>query len=150
MADKKQLTADFFLALQFCLAAISGGSQFVRLLTTSQGLNISWLASWLAFLLINLALIVRAHRAQPSRVTLQTVLSYGVWTLVIAANLALLLWKGTAVWDAKDWVTTHGGKSGAAGDPDLDPVAGPSLDRPPGTWSCGPLFYRAAPGNPGL
>ena len=106
MANKKQLTADFFLALQFCLAALSGGSQFVRLLTTSQGLNISWLASWLAFLLINLALIVRAHRAQPSRVTVQTVLSYGAWTLVIAANLALLLWKGTAVWDAKDWVTT--------------------------------------------
>ncbi len=94
------------MALQFCLAAVSGGSQFVRLLTTSQGLNISWLASWLAFLLINLALIMRAHRAQPSRVTVQTVLSYGAWTLVIAANLALLLWKGTAVWDAKDWVTT--------------------------------------------
>jgi hypothetical protein len=106
MVLKKQLTADFFLALQFCLAALSGGSQFVRLLTTSQGLNISWLASWLLFLLINLALIVRAHRAQPSRVTIQTVLSYGIWTLVIAANLALLLWKGTAVWDAKDWVTT--------------------------------------------
>ena len=106
MVLKKQLTADFFLALQFCLAAISGGSQFVRLLTTSQGLNISWLASWLAFLLINLTLTARAHRAQPSRVTIQTVLSYGVWTLVIAANLALLVWKGTAVWDTKDSVTT--------------------------------------------
>jgi hypothetical protein len=56
MNDRKRLTADFFLVLQLCLAAISGGSQFVRLLTTSQGLNISWLASWLAFLLINLAL----------------------------------------------------------------------------------------------
>jgi hypothetical protein len=106
MNDRKRLTADFFLVLQFCLAAISGGSQFVRLLTTSQGLNISWLASWLAFLLINLAPTVRAHLAHPSRVTLQTVLSYGVWTLVIAANLALLLWKGTALWDTKDSVTS--------------------------------------------
>jgi hypothetical protein len=106
MADKKRLTADFFLALQFILAAISGGSQFVRLLTTSQGLNISWLVSWLAFLLINLALTIRAHKARPSRVTLQTVLSYGIWTVAIAANLALLLWKGTAVWDGKDWLTT--------------------------------------------
>ena len=33
-------------------------------------------------------------------------MSYGVWTLVIAANLALLVWKGTAVWDTKDSVTT--------------------------------------------
>jgi hypothetical protein len=105
-AGKKRLTADFFLALQFVLAAISGGSQFVRLLTTSQGLNISWLASWLAFLLINLALVIRAHRAQPSRVTSQTVLSYGVWTVAIAANLALLLWEGTVAWDVKDWLTT--------------------------------------------
>ena len=106
MSNKKQLTADFFFVLQLVLAAISGGSQFVRLLTTSQGLNISWLASWLAFLLINLGLTIRAHRAQPSRVTLQTVLSYGAWTLVIAANLVLLLWEGTEVWDVKDNVTT--------------------------------------------
>jgi hypothetical protein len=105
MTDKKQLTADFFFLLQPVLAAVSGTSQFVRLLTTSQGLNISWLASWLAFLLINLALTIQAHRIRPSRVTRQTVWSYGIWTLVIAANLALLLWKGTAIWDAKDSVT---------------------------------------------
>ena len=59
MYDQKQFTADFFFALQLLLAVVSGGSQFVRLLTTSQGLNISWLASWLAFLLINLALTWR-------------------------------------------------------------------------------------------
>ena len=106
MYNKKQLTADFFFVLQLLLAAVSGGSQFIRLLTTSQGLNISWLASWLAFLLINLALTIKAHRVRPSRVTLQTVCSYAVWTLVITANLALLLWKGDAIWDAKDWVTT--------------------------------------------
>ena len=66
MKNKKQLTADIFFALQLILAAVSGGSQFVRLLTTSQGLNISWLASWLAFLLINLALTIRAHRSSPA------------------------------------------------------------------------------------
>jgi hypothetical protein len=106
MPNQKQLTADFFFALQLILSAVSGGSQFVRLLTTSQGLNVSWLACWLAFLLINLTLTLRAHRAQPSRVTLQTVMTYGAWTTVITANLALLLWKGTEVWDAKDTVTT--------------------------------------------
>jgi hypothetical protein len=106
MPSQKQLTADFFFALQLILAAVSGGSQFLRLLTTSQGLNVSWLASWLAFLLINLALTIRAHHSQPSRVTWQTVAAYGTWTTVIAANLALLLWRGTAVWDTKDTVTT--------------------------------------------
>ena len=76
MYNQKQLTADFLFVLQLLLAVVSGGSQFVRLLTTSQGLNISWLASWLAFLLINLALTIKAHRVRPSRVTLQTVCSY--------------------------------------------------------------------------
>jgi hypothetical protein len=71
----KKLTADFLFALQISLALISGGSQFLRLLSTSQGVNVSWLASWLAFLLVNLALTIRAHRSQPSRVTLQTILT---------------------------------------------------------------------------
>ena len=106
MTDAKRLTADLFFVLQLALCLISGGSQFVRLLTTSQGINVSWLASWLAFLLINLALTFRAHRLQPSRVTLQTVLTYSAWTLAIAACLALLLYRGTEVWDWKDTATT--------------------------------------------
>lgn len=106
MMSAKRFTADSFFILQLFLAAVSGGSQFVRLLTTAQGLNVSWLAMWLAYLLINLALTIRAHRLQPSRVTLQTVLSYAAWTTVISANLALLLWQGMALWDARDTVTS--------------------------------------------
>jgi uncharacterized membrane-anchored protein YitT (DUF2179 family) len=102
----KKLTADVFFVLQLVLALISGGSQFLRLLTTSQGVNVSWLASWLAFLVINLTLTIRAYRSLPSRVTLQTVLTYTAWTTVIAADLAVLLWRGTELWDAKDTVTT--------------------------------------------
>lgn len=105
MPAAKKLTADVFFVLQIMLALVSGGSQFLRLLTTSQGVNVSWLASWLTFLVINLDLTIRAHRSQPSRVTLQTVLTYLAWTLVIAANLALLLWRGTERWDLKDTVT---------------------------------------------
>ena len=105
MPNAKQLTADAIFILQITLALISGGSQFLRLLTTSQGVNVSWLACWLTFLLINLELTLRAHRRAPSRVTLQTVLTYGAWTLVIAANLGLLIWRGTEQWDTKDTTT---------------------------------------------
>jgi len=101
----RRLAADLFFALQIALALISGGSQFIRLLTTSQGVNLSWLASWLAFLLINLTLTLRAHRLQPSRVTLQTVLTYAAWTAVIGADLGVLLWRGTTRWDGKDTLT---------------------------------------------
>ncbi len=105
MPSTKQLTADLFFAVQLVCALISGGSEFLRLLTTSQGVNLSWLACWLAFLVMNLALTLRAHLSQPSRLTLQTVLTYSAWTLVIAADLAALLWKGTEIWDLKDTVT---------------------------------------------
>jgi len=105
MPGTKQLTADLIFVLQIALALISGGSQFLRLLTTSQGVNVSWLASWLAFLLINLALTIRAHRTRPSRVTRQTVLTYAAWTAVIAADLGALLWMGRELWDLKDTVT---------------------------------------------
>ncbi len=101
----KKLTADTLFAVQIGCTIISGGSEFLRLLTTSQGVNLSWLASWLAFLSINLTLTIRAHLQQPSRVTLQTVLSYGLWTLMIAACLGAMLWRGTDLWDAKDTLT---------------------------------------------
>ncbi len=101
----KKLTADFLFFLQIVLAIISGGSEFLRLLTSSQGINLSWLASWVAFLWMNLALTIRAHRALPSRVTLQTVLTYVAWTTVISADLAVMVWKGRELWDLKDTVT---------------------------------------------
>jgi hypothetical protein len=105
MATPKQITADVLFLVQIVLAMISGGSEFLLLLTTSQGVNLTWLASWLAFLLINLVLTLRAHRSQPSRVTLQTFLSYAAWTTAIAACLGALLWKGNELWDAKDTLT---------------------------------------------
>lgn len=106
MPAAKKLTADAFFFLQIVLSLVSGGSQFHRLLTTSQGVNVSWLASWLTYLLINLVLTIRAHRSQPSRVTLQTVLTYISWSTVIAACLALMLWTGQEVWDSIDTATT--------------------------------------------
>jgi hypothetical protein len=104
MPITKKLTADTLFAVQIVCIIVSGGSEFLRLLTTSQGVNLSWLASWLAFLSINLTLTIRAHLSLPSRVTLQTVLSYGLWTLMIAACLGAMLWRGPE-WDAKDTLT---------------------------------------------
>jgi hypothetical protein len=105
MSFAQKLTADALFALQICLSIVSGGSQFFRLLTTSQGVNVSWLASWLIFLLINLGLTIRGHYSQPSRVTLQTVLTYASWSTVIAADLGAMIWQGRGLWDLMDTVT---------------------------------------------
>ena len=66
MPLSKRFTADTFFILQLILALVSGGSQFVRLLTTAQGVSVSWLASSLTFLVINLILIIRAHDSWPT------------------------------------------------------------------------------------
>ncbi len=102
----QQLTTDALFAVQLCFTFIFGGSQFYRMLTTRQGVNLSWFLCWLIFLLLNLVLTIRAHQNQPSRVTLQTILSYVAWTVVVAADLAVMLWKGTHIWDGTDNVTT--------------------------------------------
>ncbi len=106
MPPTPKTIADLLFALQIVLALISGGSEFLRLLTTSQGINISWLVSWLAFLLINLTLTIQAHLTLPSRVTLQAVFTYAAWTLMIAACLGALLWRGEEIWDPEDNLTT--------------------------------------------
>jgi hypothetical protein len=105
MLTTKQLTADILFLAQIGLAIVFGGSEFLRLLNTSQGIPIFWLASWLAFLLINLALTIRAHVSFPSRVTLQAAGCYALWTVIIASDLVVLLMKGTDIWRVADTVT---------------------------------------------
>ena len=105
MPTTKQLAADILFLAQIGLALVFGGSEFLRLLNTSQGIPIFWLASWLAFLLINLALTIRAYVSLPSRVTLQAVGCYALWAVIIASDLAVLFLKGTDIWRAADTIT---------------------------------------------
>jgi hypothetical protein len=105
MPTTKQVTADILFLAQIGLALVFGGSEFLRLLKTSQGIPIFWLASWLAFLLVNLALTIRAHVSLPSRVTLQAVVCYALWTVIITSDLAVLFVKGTDLWGAADTLT---------------------------------------------
>jgi len=102
----RRLAADAFFVLQLALAAISGGSQVWRLFHSTQGVNVSWLAAWLTYLLINLGLTLKAHAAQPSRVTRQTVATYSAWSLAIAACLGVLLWQGPESWAPLDTLNT--------------------------------------------
>jgi hypothetical protein len=105
MLTTKQFTADSLFLAQIGLALVFGGSEFLRLLNTSQGIPLFWLASWLAFLLINLVLTIRAYITCPSRVTLQAVSCYALWTVIIASDLVVLFVKGTDIWRAADTIT---------------------------------------------
>jgi len=75
------------------------------MLTTSQGVSISWFACWQVFLVLNLVLAIRAHRNQPSRVTFQTILSYVAWVTMVTLDLGVMFWKGTGTWNERDTAT---------------------------------------------
>lgn len=66
----------------------------------------TWLSFWGVFLLINLSLSIRAHQVQPSRITLQTVITYATWTSMMVLDTAIYLWREDVIWSAVDTWTT--------------------------------------------
>jgi hypothetical protein len=84
------------------------------MLTTSQGVSITWFGFWEVFLVLNLVLALRAHRNQPSRVTLQTIFSYSLWTVMVTLDLGVMIVKGTGTWNGRDTATVALAASGIA------------------------------------
>jgi hypothetical protein len=105
MSTQKKIFVDFLLGIQIICTFVFGGSQFIRMLTTSQGVSISWFACWQVFLILNLVLAIRAHCNQPSRVTFQTILSYAAWVTMVTLDLGVMFWKGTGTWNMRDTST---------------------------------------------
>lgn len=100
MTFLKKMPSSIFFWVQIVCGLIFGVAQFSRMLTTTQGISISWFGYWEAFLVLNLVMALKAHRNHPSRTTWQTIASYAVWTVMITADLALALLKSS--WDRND------------------------------------------------
>lgn len=105
-AQRNRAIADALFVLQFGCAVAFGGGQTLKMLETTAGVSITWLSFWAVFLLINLRLSWQAHRAAPSRITLQTVAIYSTWTSLLAVNLVVLLWQADSRWSPIDTLTS--------------------------------------------
>lgn len=103
--DTRQRVADLLFVVQIGCALVFGVSQTWRMLSSVEGLSLSWFLCWALFLVVNLRLSIQAHRVQPSRVTRQTVWAYSLWTAIITANLAALAWHGGGTWTHIDDIT---------------------------------------------
>lgn len=114
MSSRKKMVADLLFGVQIVCTLIFGGLQFLRMLTTSQGVSITWFGFWEVFLVLNLVLALRAHRNQPSRVTLQTIFSYSLWTVMVTLDLGVMIVKGTGTWNGRDTATVALAASGIA------------------------------------
>ncbi len=103
---RARLIADTLFVVQLSCGLAFGGGQTLKMLESTEGVSISWLAFWAIFLLINMRLSFQSHRAAPSRVTAQTLCIYIVWTLLMAVNLSVLIFHGTGRWSEIDTLTS--------------------------------------------
>lgn len=90
-----------FLVQLGCAAAFGLG-QFWQMLSSTEGISITWFAAWEIFLLLNLRLAWRAHRAQASLVTSHTLTIYAFYAVMIALDLAAMLARDSWAWTAED------------------------------------------------
>lgn len=106
LALRRRRITDALFALQLGCALAFGGGQTLRMLHSTTGVSLTWLAFWAVFLLINLRLSWQAHDAAPSRLTAQTLVIYLAWTSLLALNLLVLVWHGSGQWSDIDTLTS--------------------------------------------
>ncbi len=102
MFSKKQITTDLLFWVQLVCTLVFGLSQFFKTLTTTQGINVSMFWSWQFFLSLNLALVIKAHRNQPSRATLLVIISYLTWVVMVSLDLIAMYAKDVGIWNSRD------------------------------------------------
>lgn len=101
----KRLVGDALFLVQLGFAFTFGISQFVQLLSSTTGVSMSWFGAWQVFLLLNLWLAWRADKVQSSRVTKQTLVSYLVWTVMVALDISAMLFRESWIWNERDTLT---------------------------------------------
>jgi hypothetical protein len=106
----KRLADSLFLIQITCLV-IFALAQGQKLITSSQGVSITWYVFMGVSGALNLSLGIGAHRAKPSRVTRQMMASSGFLVAIVLCHGTLLLANGCQ-WDLKDTVTSLIGVTG--------------------------------------
>jgi len=103
--SSKRSAADALFWFQIITTLLLTGSQFVRMLETVEGVNIARFLTTEIFVGINLYLALKAHRSEPSRVTRQVITVYVLWVVLIAFDIAAILWNGSYAWSVNDTAT---------------------------------------------
>jgi hypothetical protein len=85
--------------IQVVATALFGGGQLLKMYKTRKGVSVSWFILWEGFLLMNLALTYNAFLKNDSWPNAQAVIGYALWVVVVAADLAVIVWFGLVAWD---------------------------------------------------
>ncbi|KND51877.1 MAG: hypothetical protein ABA06_01290 [Parcubacteria bacterium C7867-001] len=105
MSLPKKTIADLLFGVQLVGAVIFCGAQFLRSLEDVHGVSIVQFALATTFVVFNLLLGIGAHRAQPSRVTMQGIVTYIVWVAMLTAVVVAVATNREYRWSIQDSVT---------------------------------------------
>src|SRR5262245_41233814 len=94
------MTADLLFVFQIVMAWVFGLAQAKRMLSSTQGMTITWFLFFECCLALNLYLARGAHRDLKDRKSWQILMVYVNWTILITVNLAIILWRGS--WSLHD------------------------------------------------
>ncbi|MGB4076306.1 MAG: hypothetical protein WBK28_01210 [Minisyncoccia bacterium] len=104
MSLPKKTIADRLFEVQLVGAVIFCGAQFMRSLEDVHGVSVVQFALATAFVVFNLLLGIGAHRAKPSRVTMQAIVTYVVWVVMLTAVVVAVATNREYRWSIQDSV----------------------------------------------
>jgi hypothetical protein len=102
MRVSRQTISDSLFVIQIVGAIGMGGTQLVRLLETTEGQLLSMFITVEVYLCMHLLLAIRAHAAQPSRVTKQSIAIYLTWFVMLFGNVAAFASHDPLPWTSND------------------------------------------------
>lgn len=100
------MTADIIFIVQICLALTLGISQFVKMLTSTQGVSASMFLFTDVFFGLLFWMAIIANRKIPGRMAKETIIVYAMSVLVYSVLLIETYLKAPVFWEMSDWLTT--------------------------------------------
>ncbi len=102
MTFRSKVTADLLFGVQIIGAFVLCVSQFIRLLTSTNGQLLCMFLGIEIFIALHLLLAVAALRDQPNRITKQAVWIYALWVVLIGTNIIAFFLNGHYRWSEND------------------------------------------------
>lgn len=105
-ARADRLMTDGIFVTQMCLALLLGGGQFVKMLTSTQGVSASMFLFTDVFFCLLFWMAIIANKKFPGRMARQTIIVYATGALAYSLLLIETGIKAPVFWEMSDWVTT--------------------------------------------
>ena len=102
---KKLTIVDILFWVQIVFAFEFCRSQCVGMLRNTEGINITWFISWIAFSSLNFFLTLHLNKGTAkNKMTTYLLWSYGIWGMGAVACASVMIVTGSGIWNIRDWL----------------------------------------------